>query len=115
MDRRWQLVLDSLEAKEPPFSKYTLLNFRKALIERDLDRRLIERTVVNRKEEGRFFEQAAAGELDCPLCGGGGARSAGLGKGSAEMRHGRKSRSSRFAMATSLMCLGISTVGWYGR
>jgi hypothetical protein len=45
MDRRWQLVLDCLGAEEPPFSKGTLVGFRKRLIERDLDRRLIERTV----------------------------------------------------------------------
>src|SRR6266704_3660261 len=45
MDRRWQLVLDCLGAEEPPFSKGTLVGFRKRLIEKDLDRRLIERTV----------------------------------------------------------------------
>jgi hypothetical protein len=45
MDRRWQLVLDCMGADEPPFSKGTLVGFRKRLIERDLDRRLIERTV----------------------------------------------------------------------
>jgi Transposase DDE domain/Transposase domain (DUF772) len=45
MDRRWQLVLGCMDAKRPPFSKGTLVGFRKALIERDLDRRLVERTV----------------------------------------------------------------------
>src|SRR5205809_4732173 len=45
MDRRWQLVLDCMGAEEPPFSKGTLVGFRKRLVERDLDRRLIERTV----------------------------------------------------------------------
>jgi Transposase domain (DUF772) len=45
MDRRWQLVLDCMGAEEPPFSKGTLAGFRKRLIERDLDRRLVERTV----------------------------------------------------------------------
>src|SRR6202161_3086768 len=45
MDRRWQLVLDCLGAEEPPFSKGTLVGFRKRLIEKDLDRRLVERTV----------------------------------------------------------------------
>jgi transposase len=44
-DRRWQLVLDCLGAEEPPFSEGTLVSFRAWLIERDLDRRLIERTV----------------------------------------------------------------------
>ena len=45
MDRRWQLVLDCMGAEEPPFSKGTLVGFRKRLVERDLDRRLVERTV----------------------------------------------------------------------
>jgi transposase len=45
MDRRWQLVLDCMGAAEPPFSKGTLVGFRARLIEHDLDRRLIERTV----------------------------------------------------------------------
>ena len=45
MDRRWQLVLDCMNAEEPPFSKGTLVAFRKRLIEKNLDRRLIQRTV----------------------------------------------------------------------
>ncbi len=45
MDRRWQLVLDCMNAEEPPFSKGTLVGFRKRLIEKNLDRRLVERTV----------------------------------------------------------------------
>ena len=45
MDRRWQLVLDCMDAEEPPFSKGTLVGFRKRLIEKNLDRRLVERTV----------------------------------------------------------------------
>lgn len=45
MDRRWQLVLDCLDAEQPPFSKGTLVAFRQRLIAADLDRRLIERTV----------------------------------------------------------------------
>ena len=44
-DRRWQLVLDCLGAQEPPFSKGTLVGFRARLIGKDLDRRLVERTV----------------------------------------------------------------------
>jgi hypothetical protein len=43
MDRRWQLVLDCLDAEQPPFSKGTLFNFRSRLIQADLDRRLVER------------------------------------------------------------------------
>ena len=45
MDRRWQLVLDCLEATEPPFSQGALGEFRVRLIRTDLDRRLLERTV----------------------------------------------------------------------
>jgi transposase len=45
MDRRWQLVLDCLDVREPPFAKGTLQNFRNRLIAADLDRRLVERTV----------------------------------------------------------------------
>jgi Transposase DDE domain/Transposase domain (DUF772) len=37
MDRRWQLVLDCLGAEDPPFSKGTLVGFRKRLIERTVD------------------------------------------------------------------------------
>jgi hypothetical protein len=44
MDRRWQLVLDCLDATEPPFSQGALGEFRVRLIGTDLDRRLLERT-----------------------------------------------------------------------
>jgi hypothetical protein len=46
MDRRWQLVLDCMDADAPTFAKGTLTGFRKRLIERDLDRALVERTVA---------------------------------------------------------------------
>jgi transposase-like protein DUF772 len=46
MDRRWQLVLDCLDAEQPPFSKGTLFNFRTRLLQADLDRRLVEATVA---------------------------------------------------------------------
>ena len=45
MDRRWQLVLGCLDTEEPPFSKSTLVAFRKRPIEKEMDRRLLERTV----------------------------------------------------------------------
>ena len=44
-DRRWQLVLDCLGAEQPPFSKGTLVGFRGRLIEKELDRALVERSV----------------------------------------------------------------------
>ena len=54
MDRRWQLVLDCLEVEEPPFSKGTLIAFRKRLIEANMDQRLIERTIEVARETGAF-------------------------------------------------------------
>jgi Transposase DDE domain/Transposase domain (DUF772) len=72
MDRRWQLVLDCLGADESPFSKWTLVNFRKRLIETDLDRRLIERTVEVAQSRGGFSERRLRAALDSsPLWGAG--------------------------------------------
>lgn len=45
VDLRWQLVLDVLGATEPAFSQGALCAFRARLIEHDMDRRLLERTV----------------------------------------------------------------------
>ncbi len=39
MDRRWQLVLDCMNAEEPPFSKGTMVGFCKRMTERNLQRR----------------------------------------------------------------------------
>ncbi len=72
MDRRWQLVLGCLGAEEPPFSKGTLVGFRKRLIERDLDRRLIERTVELAAATKGFGPRALRAALDSsPLWGSG--------------------------------------------
>ena len=72
MDRRWQLVLDCLGAEEPPFSKGTLVGFRQRLIERDLDRRLVERTVELAARTGGFGSRALRAALDSsPLWGAG--------------------------------------------
>ena len=72
MDRRWQLVLDCLDTDEPPFSKWSLVNFRKTLIERDLDRRLIERTVEVARSRGGFSDRRLRAALDSsPLWGAG--------------------------------------------
>jgi hypothetical protein len=46
MDRRWQLVLDCLDTDQAAaFSKGTFVAFRKRLIDAQMDRRLIERTI----------------------------------------------------------------------
>jgi len=54
MDRRWQLVLDCLDTENPPFSKGTLIAFRKRLSEANMDRRLIERTIEVARETEAF-------------------------------------------------------------
>ena len=72
MDRRWQLVLDCMGAEEPPFSKGTLVGFRKRLIEHDLDRRLVERTVELAARTKGFGARALRAALDSsPLWGAG--------------------------------------------
>jgi transposase len=72
MDRRWQLVLDCMGAEEPPFSKGTLAGFRRRLIEHDLDRRLIERTVELAARTRGFGARALRAALDSsPLWGSG--------------------------------------------
>ena len=72
MDRRWQLVLDCMDAGEPPFSKGTLVGFRKRLIEKNLDRRLVERTVELAARTGGFGARALRAALDSsPLWGAG--------------------------------------------
>jgi hypothetical protein len=70
MDRRWQLVLDCLDAEEAPFSKGTLVAFRQRLIEANLDRRLIERTIERATESGGFGVRPLRAALDSsPLWG----------------------------------------------
>jgi Transposase DDE domain/Transposase domain (DUF772) len=70
MDRRWQLVLDCLDCNEPPFSKGTLVAFRKRLIEAQMDRRLIERTIEVAAASGAFGARPLRAALDSsPLWG----------------------------------------------
>jgi hypothetical protein len=57
MDRRWQLVLDCLDAEPPPFSRGTLVAFRQRLIAQQMDRRLLERTVEVAATSGAFGYQ----------------------------------------------------------
>jgi hypothetical protein len=72
MDRRWQLVLDCLDTGRPPFAKGTLVSFRARLIETNLDRRLVERTVALAAQTGGFGARALRAALDSsPLWGAG--------------------------------------------
>ncbi len=72
MDRRWQLVLDCLECERPPFSKGTLVGFRARLMEHQLDRRLVERTIELAAETGEFSPRQLRAALDSsPLWGAG--------------------------------------------
>src|SRR5919205_3155932 len=58
MDRRWQLVLDCLDTEHAPFSKGTLVAFRQRLIEAQMDRRLIERTIQIASQSQPFGSRA---------------------------------------------------------
>ncbi|TME59095.1 MAG: transposase [Chloroflexi bacterium] len=70
MDRRWQLVLDCLDTEKPPFSKGTLIAFRKRLIEANMDQRLIERTIEVARKTGAFGGGSLRAALDrSPLWG----------------------------------------------
>jgi len=70
MDKRWQMVLDCLGAKQPPFSQATLLNFRLRLIAHNLDKTRLERTVAGAEQTGGFGARPLRAALDStPLFG----------------------------------------------
>ena len=72
MDRRWQLVLDCLDADRAPFSKGTFVAFRKRLIDAQMDRRLVERTIELAGSTQEFGSRALRAALDSsPLWGAG--------------------------------------------
>ncbi len=72
MDRRWQLVLDCLDADHAPFSKGTLVAFRQRLIEGQMDRRLIERSIEIASQSQACGPRALRAALDSsPLWGAG--------------------------------------------
>src|ERR671933_375738 len=72
MDRRWQPVLDCLDAQRSPFSKGTLVAFRQRLLKAELDRRLVERTVALAERHGGFGSRALRAALDSsPIWGAG--------------------------------------------
>lgn len=72
MDKRWQLVLNCLNCKTPPLGKLTLIRFRNRLIKKELDRRLIDRTVEIAKQKGGLgSSQLKAAVNSSPLWRGG--------------------------------------------
>jgi hypothetical protein len=71
-DRRWQMVLDCIGAEDPIFSQGVLVDFRRRLIDHDMDRRLIERTVELARRTQGFGDKALRVALDsAPLWGAG--------------------------------------------
>jgi hypothetical protein len=78
MDLRWQMVLDCLGADEPPFSQGALQAFRDRMVEHEMDRVLLERTVslvrdgTASKGEGQMLSKALRVAIDSrPLAGAG--------------------------------------------
>jgi hypothetical protein len=72
MDRRWQMVLDCLDAEDPPFSQGTFFNFRQRAIEHGLDRVLFEKTIALARETGGFSAKRLRAAFDAsPLWGAG--------------------------------------------
>lgn len=78
MDLRWQMVLDCLGADEPVFSQGALQAFRERMVEHEMDRVLLERTVslvrdgVATKGEGQQLTKALRVAIDSrPLVGAG--------------------------------------------
>ena len=72
MDKRWHMVLDCLDAEQPPFSQSTLCNFRLRLIAHNLDKTLLDRTVALAETTGGFGARQLRAALDStPLFGAG--------------------------------------------
>jgi hypothetical protein len=72
MDRRWQMLLNTLGSDEAPFSQGSLFNFRERLIANDLDRRLLDKTVELAKKTRGFSDKALRAAFDAsPLFGAG--------------------------------------------
>lgn len=71
-DRRWQLVLGVLGAEESPFGQGSLVRFRQRMIDKELDRALLDRTVELAKTTGKFGWKSLRIALDSsPLEGSG--------------------------------------------
>jgi hypothetical protein len=71
-DRRWQLVLGTLDEDRAPFGQGSLFRFRFRAIANDLDKKLVDRTVELAKKTGGFGWKALRVALDSsPLHGAG--------------------------------------------
>jgi hypothetical protein len=78
VDLRWQMVLDCLGAEAPPFSQGALSAFRERMVEHEMDRVLLERTVslvrdgVATSAQGQQLSKAVRVAIDSrPLIGAG--------------------------------------------
>ncbi len=78
VDLRWQMVLDCVGTTEPLFSQGALQTFRERMVEHEMDRVLLERTValvrdgIATKGEGQLLSKAVRVALDSrPLAGAG--------------------------------------------
>jgi hypothetical protein len=72
MNRRWQLVLGCLSTRDAPFSQGTLQKFRERLIAHDMDKHLLDRTVVLARRLGGFGHRNLRAAFDAsPLFGAG--------------------------------------------
>jgi IS5 family transposase len=70
MDRRWQMLLGTLGSDEAPFSQGSLFNFRERLMRADLDRVLLDRSVILARETRGFSPKALKAAFDSsPLFG----------------------------------------------
>jgi hypothetical protein len=78
VDLRWQMVLNCIGAVDPPFSQGALQTFRERMVECDMDRTLLEKTVTLVRSgaltdgEGRAVTKALRVAIDSrPLAGAG--------------------------------------------
>lgn len=71
-DRKWQLVLGNLGSERAPFGQGTLVRFRERMIEHDLDKRLLDKTIELAKRTKKYGWKYLKVALDSsPLEGAG--------------------------------------------
>ncbi len=63
-DKRWQMVLDCLNAEHPIFSLGAFFDFRMRLMATDMDQRLLERTIEFARLKGGFSTKALRAAFD---------------------------------------------------